>query len=142
MKRINYSLKPVKNDKLKTIKSTSLLLRAAWGRFNTSTGISAAAHYAQPMGVYHIGKEMASFLTSIKHLWKELLHLFHWSWMTVATPHHLEELLGDVVMDWPLDNKASSTINTIMRQQSFQVSWNSAKCRWNDCCSWKLQAIW
>jgi len=42
--------------------------------------------------------------------------------MNVTTPHHLEELLGDVLMDFLLDNKASSTISEIMSQQGFQMT--------------------
>lgn len=67
------------------------------------------------MGVDYVGKEIVFFLILIKYFWKGLVYFLYWLWMNVVILYYFEELLGDIVMDFLLDNKVSLIINnTIM----------------------------
>lgn len=66
------------------------------------------------MGVDYVGKEIVFFLILIKYFWKGLVYFLYWLWMNVVILYYFEELLGDVVMDFLLDNKVSLIINNMI----------------------------
>lgn len=66
------------------------------------------------MGVDYVGKEIVFFLILIKYFWKGLVYFLYWLWMNVVILYYFEELLGDVVMDFLLDNKVRLIINNII----------------------------